>query len=233
MKTIPDYGTNLEYAPAVLIDTGESAARINPLSQMNRSGRVIYWDYFASTNPWHKTNAATQTTPVLTGVNCMRIAPVTPSFSGEAIKGFPYLFNRQSWGMEICFAIGTGLDAIHFLFTPSVLTESYQMTVNYNVSTGAWTFLGFAITTRLLSIYSAANPAWNHVKIVYNTRTMRGAYMSINGYYYEIDRGALGVASIGEFVRCGVSADDAAGAAFCYLDNFILTIDEPLTMPNN
>lgn len=231
MKTFPDYGTIEGSFPSVLLDVGESAARINNLVQYSRSGKVVYWDIFASTNPWSKTASAINTTLPMVGINVMRLTPAT---TARCYKYFPPIY-RGVYGFEFMFRFTSPIDTFTIVFNKGAAAgNDARFNLTYNRTLANWNYEGAIVPLPLPGV----SQAWNHIKILYKIGvdtpgTNSCLYAVFNGYVYEINGNPAIPAASGEMLTIGWEAVDNAipTGGIVDIDNVIITKDEPVSLP--
>lgn len=240
MKTVPDYNAFFEYTPTLLTDVGESAARISPLAMINRTGRVIYWDIFDSQDAWETLytrlvsagNEGTSIIKPVTGISMIEMLTSGVGGISAIYKRMPANY-RHSYALEWYFSFTSTINWIQFNFVQGFNTPNDKTySIIYDVVNHRWTFNNNLIVQYTFVNWLFPVPLWHHLKAVYDLRTNTCKYIIINGASYAVDMLADSLATpYGNRIEFSVRVNDTDNLGKVYIDNVIVTIDEPLIKP--
>lgn len=235
----PDYGMyNLAQTIHRLADMGELAVRLGSINQFDRRGEQVWTDNFeAPVLKWTPNLLAGGNLPALSNVDFWMgqgsvLFQSNAAGSSILMRDFP-LIRTGKIGVEfwVKLAILTpGYFQIHLLISDGTNESSAYLRLDNQAQTAQInTNLGWVtVSTRF-----SANPPiyiWTPVKIVANTDTDMYERLIIGSHEIDLTAHTLftGGVTANEYLRVNFTMlDTAAGAISTYMDNFILTQNEP------
>lgn len=239
--TQADYSTKYREANVYgNIDNAELAARINPISLMDRAGHVIWYDNFEADNKkWY-------TDPQGTGAEAV-ISAGRSHFGNHAMKlvagsdGLKYaaMFKRLDWlpsgkiGMEYFFNIDAESDTM--LFRLEIYNGTRHLRANCIID---FDLDKITITTEDIGSKTIVTGAdffigerrFHYIKMVVDPTTAMYDRMIFQGTTYDISAYTIDdVGASGKwYIRPNIHHyGDAGENAVCYIDNVVITMDEP------
>lgn len=231
-KTVPDFGVSTGQLPAPDVDNAELAARVGSVSYLRRTGRVIYYDRFDSQALWTVNNASMDGNIAFIGYQCMALIPIIAS-TGSIKRTFPAIFSPR-YGIEFCCAFNSGIDELTFTlnkFYPNNLLFGGVKLVfssgNLQINNGSWVTVGTFNNNNTFA--PGAVPIWNNIKLIIDFNAGLYSKVIFNEDEFLLTQSLNASAGGWSYnqLYLEIYALDTAGTAKAYIDNLILTIDEP------
>ena len=238
---LPDYGM---YAALEnmgnLVDYGELAARLGSIVTFNREGNIVFWDDFEGTPlKWAvEKEVGTETVgfstfQVSSGGQALKIATVADATSSAGIRRFFPLFSTKKQGMEVSIRGSTTPSHLKLIYY-TILNEKAHIYVvkidsdneilQYYDEDADWITLDDNFGLK------QAAYLFHHFKLVIDVE--RGYYVRliIDRTEYSLNDIPAKIMNMYEpdyfYVKI-VSENVTANMVNIYLDNFILTQNEP------
>jgi len=222
------------------IDTGELAARLNSINNFDRRGNTIWMDDFeASTlNKWYSSLTPPSTATLsacyaLSGSNSLKllhravindditvVAHCSPPVPGKS--GFEFAFTRHEHikYLDAVFQVFTGTIK-HF---PMIRFDFENSIIYYYASDNT-----LKVLTAVFDLYYT-NLLFHRCKLVVDTSTGRYVRLILNNQYFDMSDlfyYQTPDATQEETVLLFKSRNETAAANYMYIDNVIVTQNEP------
>lgn len=236
MFTRPDNGVYPSNALSSDIDIAELAARLS-IIRLRRSGRVIFYDDFATGLAWFIPGIAATGIYSISPVGNVR--PYTPPgllyLIGTAGNYATTLTNLpmiavSMLGIEVTMTFGNNqlpnlADYFEIFYTGNLM----QSGIRWNTTAHQWEYWSsggtWTVISGLPAPTSLVNNEWGNIKVVLDIANKRYETLYYNRDIYSLSLAAQSTANLG--AQLSLSVIDASGStAGVMIDNVIVTTDE-------
>jgi hypothetical protein len=239
--TLPDYTTKYKLAKIFgQIDVGELIARLTNIGTIDRRGNLFWYDDFEGTNlKWFKVEGGGGGAAVITDEVCFtgnHSAKITPVNVADAAVSLNIIMQQLTWkqlGFEVTFTYPVDVKQFRLAVQTTTLDYAFiahaQIVNATNVLQIRNSAGGYTTVANDIIPYATYNN-FHTLKLVIDLET--GYYMRLiyDDVQYDVSAEALqtGAGSTSPYISIGLSTIAAGTGAFdLYIDNFILTQNEP------
>lgn len=241
-RDYPDFGiSDTFHTKYVMSDMGELAARLGSPSMFDRTGTIIWYEQFiAGFNNWQKWSSLGGVQPVLVAnpflyrpyaIKLFCASTVNAECSIQADLPFPY---ESALGIEFAYWPQIDTPQIRFIGKLYSGTKVYSFGVYFNLA-------DFKISVRdsggnPLEVYSSVRgyhieEVYNIVKIVLDLKNKQYGRIMFNKYDLSVSGIAMQTGNSSTRPSLSIIAEVLGIGTYAskvYVDNFIVTLNEPL-----
>lgn len=234
--TFPDWLSTPGQLGAPQIDLAELAARTGSVSKIRRTGKVIYSDDFSDLSGWSPSASGAGGKVEITSdfepyspPGQVKLTPgADVNKSAEITKRFPLLDARKV-GIELLFKFGITSPNLTIDIARYPLNgQAYLASVKYiSIYSGLY-YADSGGTFRKIMDVIPGNKEWVSLKMVIDFENFLWGPIYVNEKIFQFDAGIWPFSGTGYRFEADVYADDPTGnQSPAYIDDYILTIDEP------
>uniref|UniRef100_A0A6H2A1E6 Uncharacterized protein n=1 Tax=viral metagenome TaxID=1070528 RepID=A0A6H2A1E6_9ZZZZ len=237
----PDYGISQARMNVYSVpDPGEAAIRLGAPSTFDRRGDTVHQDIFDQTTlQWYASIEEGTGSAALTTDRCLStdksMLLTTGTAYGERVMVHKYLeFPREArWGFEFAFMLDSVSQELMWQAYIDDLTTMYVPRVDLLGPTKVLRIAipGEYVTVATLTYLDASGWEWIHFKIVFDLATGKYIRLRFEDVEYDISAYSMATSATASTRRIDnriqTTNKVATTARKCYIDNFIVTQNEP------
>lgn len=230
-------GMRLELMPQGIEELANRIIYDTPMSY-DRRGEIVWADNFEDNiAKWNYSwtgaggSAALSSEAAQSGGKSAKLVTGTTAGGANPLGRYFPTPIKSKIGAEVCFSLGSNIRYFQFAIQPQLEGKSYAAIVRYLPQDNLLQYYDENLTWQTLSIIDLFEHVtiFNNLKLVIDLGTSRYVRCMLNGQSFDISHAKIYTAAGSDAmwpVYIQIAPDDAANRVV-YIDNFILTQNEP------